>query len=211
MMQTCYTARVHDGTITDLAGYMRECARAFMFEYRDKLDWNDPIPEQPIVRLEVLADAEKRQREAMDAIYALEGMDDEACAAAALSDFEEMVSSADRLNEKSYVEHSRLRNMAEQVSAWSAPAPLAKLKEFMAEQLVTSGLMDTPYVWPKPDAPLSAAEWRANQREHLQRELERAVDAVAKQRLNLQNETLWLRTLRAELGDDLKASGGSDV
>lgn len=198
-MPTCYTADVHSGKTTSLADYMRDCAKAFMWEYRDDLPFSAPLPTESTFRAKQVARVEQDERQALDAIYALEGMSDADCEAAAIAEFNEQIASADRYDAEGEIERARLQAMADQIAAWSAPPALTELRSFMLDQLNVSGLRDKPYKWSRPEGPLSGADWRARRREHLQRNLDRERENLAKQRAALLREREWLSTLSAEL------------
>lgn len=198
-MPTSYTADVHSGKTTSLADYMRDCAKAFMFEYRDDLPFSAPLPPTPTFRARLLERCETKARESLEAIHALEGMSDAECEAQAKAAFDVRVAEAARINARSDEETARLRAMADKIAAWDAPAPLGELRKFMLDQLHVSGLGDKPYRWPSPAEPETGAEWRERERANRKRTHDRDLDDVIKQRGILERETKWLSAVHVAL------------
>lgn len=196
-MPTGYTSEVHDGKTVALADYLRTCVRAFILDLKDE-PFDAPIPERSTYKDEVVANYERQEREALDAIYKLEGMTDAECEALAQAEYDETLARMTGYNDKKKVVEARYRAVLAQLNAWDAPPPLHGVYNFMREQLVKSIEFDcTPFTLPKP--PLPGREWRASQMDGAQRAHASASAELVKQREARVRGNAFMETLHAEL------------
>lgn len=196
-MPTGYTSEVHDGKTVALADYLRTCVRAFILDLKDE-PFDAPIPERSTYKDDVIASYEKQEREALEAIYTLEGMTDAECEAASQAEYDETLARMTGYNDEKKVVEARYRAVLAQLHAWDAPPPLHGVRDFMREQLVKSIEFDcTPFTLPKP--PLPGREWRASQMANAQRAHANASAELVKQRESRVRGNAFMEALHAEL------------
>lgn len=201
-MPTGYTEGVDSGKVTTLSDYLTECAKAFLWEYREDLRFSDPLPETTTFRDGILEHENKSREKTLTAIYELEGLSDAECEARAKAEAEARRAEKERSIADQLARHARHKAMFAQVNAWECPPELAKIKEFMLEQLTTSdpGADVSFYHRYYPDEPtLTAAEWRARARAGLQSTLAKQDERIAQQEENRTFEKTRLGILRAEI------------
>lgn len=205
-MPTGYTHEIHDGKEVTLAAYLRRCVRAFILDCRDE-PIDAPLPERSTYKDDVVASMEANAKAALDTIYELEGLTDAECDVRALAEHDERVAQITKWNDEKAVVGARYRALLAQIDAWETPHRLAGVRDFMREQLESSIKWDcSPYEM--PTAPLSGAEWRAEQVEHARHMHTKWSVDLAKQRAGHAHNNAFMETLHAELRR-LDASGGN--
>lgn len=196
-MPTGYTSDIHAGKDTSLAGYLRCCVRAFILDLKDE-PFDAPIPERSTYKDEVVANYERQEREALDAIYKLEGMTDAECDAAAQSEYDAELTRMTGYNEEKKQVEARYRAVLAQLHAWDAPPTLHSVRDFMREQLLQSIAFDCePFALPDP--PLSGRDWRAAKMARAQQAHANASATLVKQREARARGNAFMETLHAEL------------
>lgn len=195
-MPTGYTAKVEDGTVTELRDYMLICACAFgaLIMMRDE-PMDAPIPEK--------FEADTRYYDEKIAVVTKE-----LSRIAALSADEALTESLAANNEirrlhreaqnADYLRLDRHRAMAEKVSAWTPPTPEhVEYKTFMLQQLEVS----SQWLGSKRDLlPLSIGEaWRHERLADLAHELAYSTKSRAEEIERAAGRQKWLDDLRASL------------
>lgn len=195
-MPTGYTAKVEDGTVTELRDYMLICARAFgaLIMMRDEPD-DAPIPEkfEPSTRYydEQIATLTK-EISRLSAMTADEAMTESLAA-----------NNEARRRHREYEAADQLRldrhlAMAEKVKAWEPPSPEhVEYKAFMLQQLeVSSQWLGTKRELP----PMSIGEaWREERLADLTDNLARATKSRAEEIERTALRQKWVDDLRAAL------------
>ncbi len=199
-MPTGYTAAVQDGTIADLRTFAMQCARAFgaLITMRgEPHDAKIPLKFEPDTRY-----CDGRIAEAQEKLSRLPLMSSAECDAAATADYEQaMTSWRERANTRE-VHRQRYEDMIAKVRAWQPPEAVSGLRDFMAEQLITSidhdcniGKYD-----PEPTRK-NGPEWLVAQIEEAQRDLSYGTEERAKEIARVADRNLWLDALRVSLAE----------
>lgn len=195
-MPTGYTAKVEDGTVTELRDYMLICARAFgaLISMRDD-PMDAPIPE----KLEPSTDYYDEQIAALTKeISRLSAMTADEALTASLAANDET-----RRLHREYEAADQLRldrhlAMAEKVKAWEPPSPEhVEYKAFMLQQLeVSSRWLGTKRELP----PMPIGEqWRHERLADLAENLARAHKSRAEEIERTAGRQKWLDDLRGAL------------
>lgn len=195
-MPTGYTAKVEDGTVTELRDYMLICARAFgaLIMMRDE-PMDAPIPE----KFEPSTDYYDKQIVTLTAeISRLSAMTSDEALTESLAANNEA-----RRRHREYEAADQLRldrhlAMAEKVKAWEPPSPEhVEYKAFMLQQLEAS----SQWLGSKRDLPpMSVGEaWRQERLADLTDSLARATKGRADEIERTAKRQKWVDDLRASL------------
>lgn len=132
-MPTGYTHSVQDGTVTELKDFAMICVRAFglCIDMRDD-DLRTPIPES--FPLDTSYE-DKSIEEAENTIKKLRAMTPQEILDAEKESYENDKAEYEERNRRKQEEKNRYIAMRLKVEAWSPPAELWQLKEFMISQL----------------------------------------------------------------------------
>lgn len=195
-MPTGYTAAIANGI--DFRTYAMDCARAFgaCISLRDDTGGGDKIPElfEPG---DYHAKALAAARASLADVVAMSAED---CLARAESTYQEHVASRQRAVDERDELRRKYKAMLAEVEAWKPPSPgHTEFHRFMRDQIVQSIEFDcsTTYLEVKPK--LSGDEWRAEELNRLQRDIEHHAREHAKEIERTNSRNWWITELRASL------------
>lgn len=197
-MATGYTYAVEEGTITELAPFILQCARAFAVMQRD-----EPMS-VPLKHRKMDSYAERRLAESQKELEVLKSLSDEECTRRAKKQAADTNKSNKESLAKIKTELERYKLMLEKVRAWAPPtADHHPLKAFMIQQLVDSMKhSDITSYYDKVVEAKSGKAWRQEQISMTLRDIERSSKDVREEieRVNSTND--WVDALYESLGLD---------
>lgn len=173
-MPTGYTTDVCDGKVTELAPFIRGCARGFMLDLRDE-PRDAPLPRESKAQdFSVKYHADKRA-EALDEIHRLHGLTSAQSEAEAVAAYDAEMTAFQAREAKNTAIRLRYDDMLAKVKAWDCPPAMSNIKDFAIEQLTEAREFDAPgpnpKYYPMPERQ-SGPDWYAARIAELQRQVE---------------------------------------
>lgn len=197
-MPTGYTAAVQDGSITELAPFALQCARAFgaLVMMRDEPS-NAAIPEE-FAPTDFHAQSLEK---AMAKQSMLLAMTPDEAATAALSDFTAKVAYRAEDHAKRQQHMERYTAMMIKVITWKAPTPDHEpMRNFMIKQLEESIDFDCSDVYEgRPPAEQVGEEWLAERLECAVRDIDYHTEKHAAELKRNAERNAWVKALRESL------------